>query len=582
MSDSSLPLTSPLSDYLDLSQDDLHLHATLDFLFMQATVDRPNYNATVKSLLALETQYQTRLSASDWARHISGCAHAMGAEIRYVAAAVIAWLTGTPDILHRLIDIEKDAALGEPAKNRPPDLERLRQLHATLIASVLRPLLKRPLGSSKEQTRLDQDAKQVRLALQEWTATHLKPDFNNVQPDNTNQNGMSILLVLSWFPADPHKGAHLKQIMSYMHGLMIACRETGQTPVRIKLLLTYDNHTTLLAQNFQSYSRSNAQLIEDSIRNALGQDLAEDFSIEHIIPQNYENTEAWLKTLLTCVEDFKPNAIVRWYGFYATNAIAPALHARWPVVGIQFNATNTVDPYADILLKQGTLTPDLAATDLRWRSHRIPLEVLPRRMEMTRAQTELPEDAFTLVSTLSGGRLEKAILSMNMPHLNDILALFDTYPDLIWVWVGVVDSQQLKNHDPRLASLIETGRIRCVAFSEDLRAFYRHCDLYVHLPRMAGGGMGVAMATAEDVAIVCHAGSDPCNFLPEDTIANDWEHFYELLTQTIESPDLRQSIATKQAQWLETSHSIRGIGHEVLDFINTAQEIRLEKLSGNT
>ncbi|MFZ7094087.1 hypothetical protein [Primorskyibacter sp. 2E233] len=551
-------MTSQLASAMDLEQSDIYLHACLDLLLMKAAMDHPSYQKLAMALMTSPEVLETAHSPSDWAYHITGRT-GLAFDARFIAAVVIARLTQQPQILHKFLDIEL-----EPL-DKTHDLALLRRMHATMTGALLRPLLKTAMGAPKEQMRLVAESDRVLQMMQDWTAANMVQDAAPTE----HKEGTSILLLLSWIPAEPNTGAHLKQIVSYTHGLMMAGQEQGRSPVRVKLLLTYDNSTTWLVRNYQAYSRGSAAIIESAVKEALDPEMADNFSVEHILPQHHDRVEDWLQTIVSSAEDFAPDAVIRWFGFYASNAVAPALHHRFPTLGIQFNANNPVDRYADVLLNQGQLDPK-KASDTRWRNHRIPLEVLPRRLDLPRSAFDLPEGVFTMVSTLSGGRLEKAVTQLSAERLGALMDMLDARPDLLWLWVGVHDVETLRAHDPRLRARIDAGQIRCLQFAEDLRALYQHCDLYVHLPAMAGGGMGVAMAIEEDMAVLCHAGTDPCNFLPDTTIPTAWEPFFKELETLIASPQARRAYADQQRDWLRDKHGLTGVGHEVLDYIDEA------------
>ncbi|WP_136444158.1 glycosyltransferase [Pacificoceanicola onchidii] len=555
-------MTEPKTLPLGMTDADVQLHACLDLLLMKAAMDHPGFQALAMELMTSDIVLETEQGTPGWAYHIARRS-GMGFDARFMMGVILSRLTRKPEILHKLLDVELEALDAED-----PDLELMRRMHAAMTGALLRPLLKTALGASPtDQFRLVSESHRVLDNMQDWTKKHIAPPSPSRQA--AAKDGTSILLLLSWVPAEPNTGAHLKQLASYTHGLMMAGQAQGRGPVRVKLMLTYDNHTTWLVRNYQAYSKNSAAIIETAVKDALGPELAEQFSVEHILPPHHDSAADWVRHIVKSAEDFNPDAILRWYGFYASNVAVPALHQRFPILGIQFNAKNPVDAYSDILLNQGELAPE-KADDPRWREHRTPIEVPPRRLDLTREELDLPAGARTLVSTLSGGRLEKAIQLLPPDARGQLLDLFEKYPDLVWFWVGVADEAGLRALDPRLQSLIETGRIRCLQFSDDLRALYQHCDLYVHLPAMHGGGMGVAMAVEEGKPVLCHAGADPCNFLPGNTIPTSWPGFLAELEQLIASEQTRGTYASQQSDWMRDKHSLAGVGGEVLGYIDEA------------
>jgi glycosyltransferase involved in cell wall biosynthesis len=544
----------------DLSASDIQLHALVDYLFLHGALDHKAYHNRVLGLLASTDIYETQHSAEKWAHHLSN--RGMGFDARLQMAMVLAKLTGLAEIPRVLLRIELKKAV------ELQNITQLREIHASTTAIVLRPALKTFFGTPREQISLIQAARSACSALQTWTAAQPRPQ--RAQND-TPKSGRAFLLMLSWIPANAETGAHLKQLASYSRALALAAKARNEGPVRIRVIFTYENITFWLAQNFQSYSKPGAKVIEDTVLEALeGLDVA--FDILHLLPPHYDTTAAWLQATVDAVDDFNPDSVIRWYGFYASNFTASVIQQKYPMLGIQFNANNAIDKFAHILLNQGDLK-ESHKSDPRWRNHLIPVEVLPRRLTFTRADCELPEKSFVIASTLSGKRLEKSITMLTPERLAELLSVFERHPNLKWLWIGVHDVELLRAHDPELCRLIDTDRIRCIEFSDDLRALYEHCDLYVHLPAMFGGGMGVAMAIVEHRAVLAHAGTDPCNFLAPDTVVEGWDLFMQTLDRLITSPDERAQITQEQETWLAEKHSLAAVGQELLDYIAQARGI---------
>ena len=543
-----------------LSANDTQLHALVDYLFMNGAFDHKAYHDRVLELLAHQEPMDTQHSPETWAHHLTN--RGLGFDARLQMAMVVAKLTGLMTIPTIVLRVELKKAIATK------DISRLREIHASTTAIVLRPKLKAFFGTTGEQICLVQAANSACTALQSWTAA--LPRSEPAQ-DTPAKVGRSFLLMLSWIPANAETGAHLKQLASYSQALALACQAGGEGPVRIRVMFTYENMTFWLAQNFQSYSTPGANVIKDTITEALdGLDV--DFDVIHVLPPHFDTTQDWITATLDKIDAFNPDCVIRWYGFYASNFTAPVIHKKYPMLGIQFNANNPVDRFSHILLNQGDLK-ETHKNDPRWRNHLIPLEVLKRRLTFTRAECDLPENCFAIATTLSGTRLERAILVLTPDKVEQLLSVFERHSNLKWLWIGITDPESLRNHHPELRRLIDTDRIRCIPFSDDLRALYQHCDLYVHLPSMFGGGMGVAMAIVEHRAVLAHAGTDPCNFLAPDTIVEGWDVFLQALDTLILSSPERDRIAQEQKAWLDEKHGLAAVGQEVLGYVSQARQI---------
>ena len=114
--------------------------------------------------------------------------------------------------------------------------------------------------------------------------------------------------------------------------------------------------------------------------------------------------------------------------------------------------------------------------------------------------------------------------------------LFAKHQKLEWIFIGVQNSDVLQ-FNKCIRDLFDNKRIRAYAWMNDLRSFYEHCNAYVHMPRMIGGGWGIGLAVTENLPVLALRGNDSDNFLPDISLYADddefWEKLHEILNESI-------------------------------------------------
>lgn len=397
---------------------------------------------------------------------------------------------------------------------------------------------------------------------------------NNLATQHNKIVNDHFLIIISWVPADMFIGAHLKQLGSYSYGILEYLNKINRSG-KIKILITYENSTPNLKNGIQTISDRSIDIINDALfKDAKSH--KDKLEIVHSHPNQFDNVADWLTNISREIFEFSPSCILKWYGIYTSALFSEILFNHYPVIGIQFNKGNSIDRFADILLNQGNFSESLMEIDSRWRSHHIPLNVLPKHKNYVANDFNFDVSKKIMTSVLSGDRIISALKLLADDMQDDLCSILLNNSDLIWILVGVTDVEKLPH---KIQKLIELKKVFTISFLEDVRSFYKFCDFYVHLPNMAGGGMGVAMAVEEDTPVVAYQGTDPCNFLYPEYIADDWSSFIEIINNCVDSIDFRNTMIANQKKWLHDHHDLEAVGKEVYQFINEAIDKSKERLN---
>jgi len=206
-----------------------------------------------------------------------------------------------------------------------------------------------------------------------------------------------------------------------------------------------------------------------------------------------------------------------------------------------------------------------------WRDHVIPIIPIPRRETMPRSEVRGSE-RFLLVSALTYGRLERALVRDGAALMEAIAAFLAAHSEVGWLFVGIEDAEVLTRRDATWSPLIAAGRLRWRGYAADLRAIYQHCDIYAQLPGTGGGGMGIAMAIAEGLPAVLQAGQGTsAQIAPEHRYVGT-DGLFACLAALILGGGLR-SIAATQLARMVAAHALPAAGEQLLAFVEEARAL---------
>ena len=240
----------------------------------------------------------------------------------------------------------------------------------------------------------------------------------------------------------------------------------------------------------------------------------------------------WRK-LMPVLAGFNPD-VVLLVGLYSP--FAAALQTIRPIVGMSVNSVPPIAP-ADVWLTADT-SPE--RQDVWGEIFAPPQPVYhPWRVKrsrkqwpVTRAELGLSEAAVIWIT--AGFRLEHEI---KPEWAGRMLQLMSRHPEVVWLVIGGAGKL------PQALQQAAADRVRALATRSDLAGILRISDIYVNPPRM-GGGLSVAEAMAEGLAVATLAGSDGGDKAGELALP-DMDAYMERLAALTESPGLRA--ATGQA-----------------------------------
>ena len=227
------------------------------------------------------------------------------------------------------------------------------------------------------------------------------------------------------------------------------------------------------------------------------------------------------------------------------------------MVAVQMNQINAEPPYSDLVLAHGH-SPDFSdkPTPAKWRAHSVPLIPFPKESSIDPSQLG-PPSPLRVVTVLTLGRLEKGLMREDAAGLKFVISFLEDYPQAVWLMVAIEDPEAFAGV---IAPHLPPGvaeRVRLLPVMPDLRAIYEHCHIYMHLPFLGGGNMGIAMAIAEGIPAVAREGTDGANTLFPDQVYRNPREAAHILRRLAADPDFRLQRVKRQQRKIERDHSVK-------------------------
>jgi hypothetical protein len=256
---------------------------------------------------------------------------------------------------------------------------------------------------------------------------------------------------------------------------------------------------------------------------------------------------------------FDPDIVFSHEGIFRSRLLPSLLYRRAAIIAVQMNQINPEPAYADLVLAHGD-SEDFSdkPTPSKWRAHSVPLIPFPKERSIDPGELG-PPSPLRVVTVLTLGRLERGLLKDDAAGLKFVISFLEEHAEAVWLLVAIVDPAAFAEEIAPYLSSGVAERLRLLPVVPDLRAIYEHCHIYMHLPPLGGGNMGVAMAIAEGIPALAGKGTDAANTLhPKQTYANE-RKAAGILRRLALDPGFRAERLSKQQDKIRREHSIRAL-----------------------
>lgn len=394
---------------------------------------------------------------------------------------------------------------------------------------------------------------------------HLRPEHGRKGSDGFRR----ILCVVSFLPP-PVFHPHLKQVILYSAGLAEA-----SPGVEITILVTLEAHLAGKILEFDVDTTDFKSIRRELLAEVAGK-VRDRISIEYGAVVDGVADLVQTAGRITAID---PDAVVSWGGVYEPKLFRQFLYRNFPHVQIQFNIANVEHEFTDIIMAHGgpsslgMIWPAAGRRfPKRWRYHKVPIELPPKETVYAPEEVKREPDEFTVATVASGGRIERAVIRFQSEIVGSLGALMQARPKVAWVCIGVQRPEAILGVHPIFAELAESDRLRFMPYEPNLRSFYAHCDAYLHLPSIHGGGGGIAMAAIEAVPILVMDGCDADNFLPPEAMHPDFGAAVAKLGEFIDDPASAAAVGQKcQTTLLSGEHARFAVGRALQKALEEAR-----------
>ncbi|MCB0335740.1 MAG: hypothetical protein KDD62_05520, partial [Bdellovibrionales bacterium] len=257
---------------------------------------------------------------------------------------------------------------------------------------------------------------------------------------------------------------------------------------------------------------------------------------------------SYLDRATSYFESFRPAAIFNFGGTYSSKIFSKLMYKVAPVIYMQNNCSaHPTTLYYDIVLANGKDQDFYRYSQpKKWRPHTRYWEYFENSGKPLdfdfRFETEL-----TMVTSARG--FDYCVSLWEDEIFEKVGEVIDAH-EVTWIFLGCKDSTKLLK-TLKLKELFEQGRIVIVPWISNVRELFTQCDIFVHLPKDTGSGTTTLMAVAEQLAVFSLSGTDPCNFLAEDSIFETMDAEFAALHRALRDSSYRKQIALSSWERLQ-------------------------------
>lgn len=272
-------------------------------------------------------------------------------------------------------------------------------------------------------------------------------------------------------------------------------------------------------------------------------------------------------------------------GFYSNESrlVRHSLHDLVPSAFFFIQSNNEVDPKLDMILARGPhrIDGDPGPAEVR-------IAPYPTIVDDDLARAQAPVDPAkagrgTIVSAISGVRMDLRLREMAGPELDRFLAILDRVPGTVWHFIGCRDPEAVLAAVPSLAARHGAGQVQLhgVMPFDDFTRMVGQASLFLHLPGFTGGSGGAAVARRAAVPILTFAHSDVSGRQPPETVfaEDDVDGFVAMAIRLLQDADLWAQTAERQIAQTEAIRRTAAAGFVAA--LNDAARRGRARLAGN-
>lgn len=374
-------------------------------------------------------------------------------------------------------------------------------------------------------------------------------------------------LVVSYLPIGNNK-SHLFVVAGFIEAIAYSYTNFSA----MLLIANDDNFLAKLSSTSdwnKKYTNKNYEAsLKKLITEILGLEIAKNVTVKVV-----DNKSASLHKSKKLIDAYKPNILFYWGGLFRCPVLRRITYRHYPIGLCFFNIKNQVDKFADIYITRDINQKVLGPHDPQKCAYQpLVIKLFEEKHNYPADYVKKSADELIITTVIRGERLAETFKAYTKSRFDYLYNIFNVHKNVRWIFIGPNTPSEVISCDPRFSELVDQNRIEIIKFEEHLRAFFRHCDLYVHLPDIVGGAGGVAMARAESVATLCYIGSDSCDAQLPEAIYRDDKALFSAISFYINNESERLALGKNVREYMTTHCSSEAVSATMRDNIAMAMK----------
>lgn len=323
-----------------------------------------------------------------------------------------------------------------------------------------------------------------------------------------------------------------------------------------EITLFISNEGTITVGDKEKYSSQgykDYRYIEKQAKRLAPHSYNTNFFIEMIDPKDGPGIKPILKAW-NFIWSREPDVLLYFGGnLNESKILRRVLYKYFPTIFLFTQIKNEPDKYCDLIVPPVKVSFKSSIDKRKIRVVKYPGPFLPDNEYSNRKLPFSKNPSDLIIATiLSGNRIQRSFENYSDETVKNILGILDSIPNARWIFVGITDSDSFYNANKELYKKKESNQIVTIEYIDDLISFMEQVDLFLHLPRLTGGGGGASIAISKDVPVLTFRYSDVAARVPEQSIFEDNEIslFKEKAEELLKNPNLRVELSNLQGKFM--------------------------------
>lgn len=314
----------------------------------------------------------------------------------------------------------------------------------------------------------------------------------------------------------------ISDVHTHTRVLFTICRNLMALDDRIEthIIVTNERFGVTTPVVSASFNPSNDTIMQDTAQKALPEFFNSRFFLHNFKSNGLEGIIDTCKSIIEICPD-----ILLYGGGHKgmfsneSRVVRHCLFDHFPTTFFYIQSNNEVDEKLDMIIARGPHEITGNTGDAL-----VKVQPYPTILD-TDVIADVPIDAAkmdskTIVSAITGVRMDTGMNAMEPETLNTILSVLDQVPGSVWHLVGAQDPQAVIDSNPLIADRVKAEQmmVHPVMSLEAFTSFVSETALFFHMPGFTGGSGGATVARRAGIPIITFRHSDVSGRQPAASI----------------------------------------------------------------